>query len=101
MSRSINRLPHQPVERTLKALSGRWKALIIYHLAGGDRRFSDLLARLVGISPQVLVRQLRELEAHGVVRRTSGPRRRVCYELTELGQALPPMLAALCAWGQA
>lgn len=32
------RLPLLPAERALKVISGRWKAVILYHLFDGPRR---------------------------------------------------------------
>jgi DNA-binding HxlR family transcriptional regulator len=32
MSDPIKRLPMLPAERALKVISGRWKAIILYHL---------------------------------------------------------------------
>jgi DNA-binding HxlR family transcriptional regulator len=101
MARIINRLPAQPVERALKALSGRWKALTVYHLGADAKRFSTLQANLGDVTSQVLTRQLRELESHGVVSRSHALDAQPRYQLTELGLDLLPLLAGLCAWGQA
>lgn len=92
-------------ELALKVIQGRWKLLILRELFDGVRRFSDLQRALAGVqqgvSQKVLTAQLRELEADGVVRRTVHPQvpPRVEYALTELGQALLPVLEGLHAWG--
>lgn len=70
-------LPH--VERALKALGGKWKAPIVLalHHADGCLRFVQMKRALPAISQRMLTRQLRELEACGVlvrkVRRTNPP----------------------------
>jgi DNA-binding HxlR family transcriptional regulator len=93
-------------ELALKVIQGRWKLLILRELFDGVRRFSDLQRALAGVqqgvSQKVLTAQLRELEADGVVRRTVHPQvpPRVEYALTELGQALLPVLEGLHAWGE-
>ncbi|MBL8054482.1 MAG: helix-turn-helix transcriptional regulator, partial [Nitrospira sp.] len=52
-----------PTEQTLDLISGRWKALVIYWLLKGDRRFNQLQRDLNGITHRTLTKQLRELEA--------------------------------------
>ena len=52
---------------TLMVVGGKWKALILYHLRSGPKRFSDLKRLVAGISEKVLVQQLRELAAAEVL----------------------------------
>ncbi|WP_433653924.1 winged helix-turn-helix transcriptional regulator [Nocardia sp. CA-128927] len=90
-----------PVEVAVSVLGGAWKLTIIKNLLGGRRRFGEL-GRLVGpVNPRVLTRQLRELEADGLVNRTIYPEvpPRVEYSLTELGATLEPAVAWLGRWG--
>ena len=42
MADPVKRLPLLPAERALKVISGRWKAIILYHLFGGPQRLSEL-----------------------------------------------------------
>jgi len=58
-----------PAERALKVISGRWKAIILYHLFEGPRRLSELQRLLPDVSQKVLIQQLREMEEHGIVHR--------------------------------
>jgi DNA-binding HxlR family transcriptional regulator len=101
MTRVVNRLPTLPIERALKVISGRWKAVILYHLLGGPKRLSELRRLLPQISPKVLVQQLRELEAHRLVYREVFRQvpPRVEYSSTLLGLSLEPIMLALCDWG--
>lgn len=69
MAKLIKRLPTLPAERALKVISGRWKAVILYHLFDGPRRLSALQALMPDITQKVLIQQLREMEEHGLVRR--------------------------------
>lgn len=102
MTQVMKRLPALPAERALKVIGGRWKALILYHLYAGPRRLSDLSRLLPAISQKVLVQQLREMEAHGLVRRKVFAQvpPRVDYSATSLGLSLEPVLLALCDWGR-
>jgi DNA-binding HxlR family transcriptional regulator len=89
------------VEDALKILEGRWKLVILFHLFGGNvLRFSDLERAIPAISQKMLIQQLRQMEADGVVRRTIYPQvpPKVEYCLTKWGQALCPALDGLLKW---
>ena len=87
--------------RTLDVLGERWTLLLVRELMLGPRRFSDLLAGLPGIAPNLLTDRLRALEAEGVIQRTTlpPPAGSRVYELTERGWRLEPALLALARWG--
>ncbi|OHV41514.1 MULTISPECIES: winged helix-turn-helix transcriptional regulator [Pseudofrankia] len=90
-----------PIARAVRVLDGKWTMLIIRDLLGGVRRFSELRASLVGISPKTLTDRLRELEGGGLVTRTVYAEipPRVEYRLTETGRRLGPVVDALAVWG--
>jgi len=97
----MNRLSNLPLERALQIIAGRWKLAIVCHLEGGSRRLSELERTITGISQKVLIQQLRDLEEHGLVRRTVFPEvpARVEYALTGLGRSLKPIILSLHHWG--
>lgn len=92
-----------PVEATLAVIHGRWKVLVIHFLLDGVKRFGELHRSLAGISHRTLAKQLRELEAAGLVRRKvySQIPPKVEYSLTPLGESLKPVLFAMHDWGEA
>ncbi|MFC4299195.1 winged helix-turn-helix transcriptional regulator [Castellaniella hirudinis] len=102
MAQIIKKLPDLPIERAIRTLSGRWKAVILYHLLGTPKRLSELTRLMPSASQKVLIQQLREMEAHGLVHREVFPQAppRVDYSATELGLSLEPVMLALCEWGQ-
>lgn len=102
MSEPLKHLPGLPVERALKVISGRWKAVILYHLFGAPCRLSDLGRLIPDVSQKVLIEQLREMEAHGLVRRAAATNAasRIDYLATPLAESLRPVLLALCDWGR-
>ena len=59
------------------------------------RRYSELLARIGGISKKMLTQTLRKLERNGLVERVAPG-----YALTELGASLLPVVGALAAWAE-
>jgi DNA-binding HxlR family transcriptional regulator len=97
----IKRLPGLPVERALKIISGRWKAVILHILLDGPHRTGDLEKRIAGISQKVLIEQLRALEEHGMVSRqpSSKDSQGIEYILSPLGESLRPVLESLIEWG--
>lgn len=90
-----------PVEATLEMIGGKWKGVVLFHLMEGVHRFSELRRKLPSVTQRMLTKQLRELEDAGLVARTVYPQvpPRVEYSLTDLGQTLRPVIAALKSWG--
>lgn len=93
---------HCPVEAAISRIGGKWKALIILRLLVRTRRFNELQRSLPGCTQRMLTNQLRDLEADNLVRREVFAEipPRVEYSLTPAGQALEPVLRAMCEWGQ-
>ena len=87
----------------LAVIGGKWKPLILFHLGGGARRFGELRRLVTGISEKVLIQQLKELEADGILTRTDYRELppRVDYAMTAFGRTLATALMPLCAWGDA
>lgn len=89
------------VDRTLRALSSRWKALILCHLRHGPQRFNALRRQIPAITQRMLTQHLRELEADGILHRrvfeVVPPH--VEYSMTPLGLTLMPILDAMALWG--
>ncbi|MGB7161288.1 MAG: helix-turn-helix domain-containing protein [Tepidisphaeraceae bacterium] len=91
-----------PAESTLDVIGGRWKILILYRLAGGCRRFSELKRELGGVTQKMLTQQLRQMQADGLVRRKVYAQvpPKVEYSLTARGRTLLPIVEAMCQWGK-
>ncbi|MBL6458957.1 helix-turn-helix transcriptional regulator [Belnapia sp. T6] len=91
------------MQNVIRVLEGRWKLVILFQLFGGQvRRFSDLERAIPGVSQKMLIQQLRQLEADGVVVRIVHHQvpPKVEYRLTEWGQSLCPALDALLIWAE-
>ncbi|GAA2793410.1 helix-turn-helix domain-containing protein [Saccharopolyspora taberi] len=89
------------IEAAMAVVGGKWKLAILNHLFDGTRRFGELGRALPGITQRMLTRQLRELEADGLVHRTVHPEvpPKVEYSVTAIGQSLRPIAAQLQEWG--
>ena len=92
---------HCPVEATLELIGGKYKALILWHLAEGKLRFSELRKAITNATPKMLTQQLRELETQHLIHREVYPviPPKVEYSLTEMGKSLLPILVAMRDWG--
>src|SRR5438132_8709246 len=87
-----------PGARALDLVGERWTLLIVRELIFfGPKRFTDLLAGLPGVAPNVLSGRLKEMEGAGLIGRTKlrPPAGSTVYELTEFGEGLRPMMMEL------
>ena len=91
------------LEAALVVISGKWKPLILFHLVSGKRRFGELRRLVAGVSEKMLIQQLRELQADGIIERLDFKEipPKVEYSLTPLGGTLAKALQPLCDWGSA
>ncbi len=91
-----------PAEAAVEMVGGKWKPRILTLLGEKTRRFGELERCLPQVSRKVLVEQLRELEADGLVHRQVYPvlPPRVEYSLTALGFRVLPLLWALGDFGR-
>ena len=73
-----------------EVVGGKWKAVILWELNTEVRRFGELRRLVPGISEKMLIQQLRELEADGLVKRQVFHEvpPRVEYSATKLGTSL-------------
>jgi len=89
------------LDAALRLISGKWKPLILFFLRDGTKRYGELKRVIGGVSDKVLIQQLKDLEADGVLARTDYKEvpPRVDYSLTPLGRSLADALVPLCTWG--
>lgn len=91
-----------PVDAALQVIGGRWKGSILWRLSErGTMRPGELRRSISGVSEAVLLRQLREMTADGVLERidTGGYPLEVTYRITAYGATLEPIVEQLCSWG--
>jgi DNA-binding HxlR family transcriptional regulator len=94
--------PTCAVPQVLEHIGSKWAILILYALSQGTRRYSQLQKQIEGVSPKMLIQNLRKLEACGLVHRLVYPvvPPQVDYSLTPLGETLIDPLAMLCEWAE-
>ncbi|MEV4124477.1 helix-turn-helix domain-containing protein [Nocardia sp. NPDC049707] len=81
-------------------IGGKWTAKIVVSLSAAPRRFSELEAVLIGITPKVLTESLRAMQDSKLITRTTYDEHppRVEYALTPLGRSLLEPIAVACRW---
>jgi DNA-binding HxlR family transcriptional regulator len=91
-----------PVAMAAEVLGARWTLVLLRELVAGSTRFNDLRRGVPRMSPALLSKRLKDLEAAGIVTRS-----RVAdepdvfeYRLTEAGLGLQPIIEAVGVWGQ-
>ena len=91
-----------PVTFTMKVIGGKWKPIILFLIQKGANRFGILHRAIEGISKQMLTKQLRELEADGILSRKIFPEipPRVEYSVTDRGKSLFPIIDQMKKWGE-
>lgn len=93
----------ESMNRMQAVLGGKWKILILWYIAAYEvQRFGELMRRIDGISQSTLTKQLRELEADGLVHREIYREipPKVEYTLTEKGKSFVPILTDMMRWSQ-
>jgi DNA-binding HxlR family transcriptional regulator len=90
-----------PVRDALDALNGKWKLQIIISLMFGNKRFTQIAKEIPNITDKMLSKELRDLEAHELVKRTVYDSIPVVveYTLTEHGRSLRDLIEVLRVWG--
>jgi DNA-binding HxlR family transcriptional regulator len=85
----------------LAVIGGKWKPLILFHLAHGTRRYGELKRAVGSVSDKMLIQQLKELQADRIIDRLDFKEipPKVEYSLTAFGETLAKALAPLCVWG--
>ena len=92
-----------PVTYCLSMIGGKWKPVIIFCIENGVDRFGAMQRAVPGITKQMLTKQLRELEADGLITRKvyAEVPPRVDYALSDKGRSVLPVIKAMQTWGQA
>ena len=90
------------LREVLDIIGGKWAMPIIYILSKGKMRFKELERTVEGINTRMLVKELKNMEANGIITRevfaTVPPT--VEYTLTSKGEKLLPSIVSLHTWGK-
>lgn len=91
-----------PVAMAAEVLCTRWTIVLLREFIAGSTRFNELRRGVPRMSPALLAKRLRDLEAAGVITRTpvDGEAEIYEYRLTPAGRDLRPVVEAMGIWGQ-
>jgi DNA-binding HxlR family transcriptional regulator len=91
-----------PVDYTMQTIGGKWKPIVLYLISKNINRFGLLKRGIVGISKQMLTKQLRELERDGLITRKIYAEipPRVEYFISNKGYSIFPIIDAMFTWGE-
>jgi DNA-binding HxlR family transcriptional regulator len=88
-----------PLSMAAEIICTRWTPLILREFICGSTRFNDLRRGVPKMSPTLLSKRLKELEAAGVIATVDAPGGGTEYRLTPMGAELEPLILGLGAWG--
>jgi DNA-binding HxlR family transcriptional regulator len=90
-----------PVAMASEILCTRWTMMVLRELLLGTTRFNDLRRGMPRMSPTLLSKRLKDLEAAGILERVADAKGPDLYEyrLTAAGRALKPVVDAIGDWG--
>jgi DNA-binding HxlR family transcriptional regulator len=90
-----------PVAMAAEVICTRWTLIVLREMAMGSTRFNELRRGVPRMSPALLSKRLKELEAAGLVARTPAKNSADLYEyhLTASGLELVPVVKAVGEWG--
>jgi DNA-binding HxlR family transcriptional regulator len=91
-----------PVAMAAEVLCTRWTVVLLRELVAGSSRFNELRRGVPRMSPALLSRRLKDLEAAGIVAREASRSESGAFEyrLTASGRELGPIVEAFGIWGQ-
>jgi len=91
-----------PVAMAAEVLCTRWTVVLLRELVAGSTRFNELRRGVPRMSPALLSRRLKDLEAAGIVAREASRSESGAFEyrLTASGRELGPIVEAFGIWGQ-
>lgn len=91
------------IQDSMDVLNGKWKMAIISSICiYNERRFSDILNDVVGISNKMLSKELKDLELNKLISRTVLDTQPITvkYKLTNHGKTLKTIINNLTEWGK-
>ena len=92
----------QALQDTIYVLGGKWILPIINSLCNGNKRFRDIERSIPGITTRMLSRELKEMEANQMLKRTVTPDSPVLveYTVTDYCRSFGDIMLEMIKWGK-
>ncbi|QJB40407.1 helix-turn-helix transcriptional regulator [Chitinophaga oryzae] len=93
----------QALQDTIYVIGGKWRLPIINSICNGNHRFREIERSIPGITTRMLSRELKEMEANQLVKRTVTPTVPVTVEYTATGycRTFGDIILEMIKWGKA
>jgi DNA-binding HxlR family transcriptional regulator len=92
----------QALQDTIYVIGGKWKLPIINSLCNGNTRFREIERSIPGITTRMLSRELKEMEANQVIKRTviDTTPVTVAYSPTDYCHSFGDIILEMIKWGK-
>ena len=92
----------QALQDTIYVVGGKWRLPIINSICNGNKRFREIERSIPGITTRMLSRELKEMEANGLIQRTVIPSRPVVveYNSTDYCHSFGDIILEMIKWGK-
>lgn len=93
----------QALQDTIYVIGGKWRLPIINAICNGNKRFREIERSIPGITTRMLSRELKEMEANQLIKRTVIPSSPVMVEYTATGycRSFGDIILEMIKWGKA
>ena len=84
----------------MNKIGGHWKAIILYYLIAGPKRYSELKKAIPSITEKMLAQHLKQLQEDELITKDVQQLKPpiTIYSLTPAGKQLSPVLMGLADW---
>lgn len=92
----------QALQDTIYVIGGKWKLPIINSICNGNKRFREIERSIPGITTRMLSRELKEMEANQLIKRTVTPDSPVLVEYTasDYCRSFGDIILEMIKWGK-
>jgi DNA-binding HxlR family transcriptional regulator len=92
----------QALQDTIYVIGGKWKLPIINSLCNGNTRFREIERSIPGITTRMLSRELKEMEANKLIKRTviDTTPVTVAYSPTDYCHSFGDIILEMIKWGK-
>jgi DNA-binding HxlR family transcriptional regulator len=90
------------LQDTIYVIGGKWKLPIINSICNGNHRFREIERSIPGITTRMLSRELKEMEANQLIKRTVTPSSPVAVEYTATAycRSFGDIILEMIKWGK-
>lgn len=91
------------LQDTIYVVGGKWRLPIVNSLCNGNKRFREIERSIPGLSTRMLSRELKDMEANGLIKRTVYDEIPVVveYTVTDYCRTFGDIILEMIKWGKA